>query len=119
MLSVWRSYWSDKYQTIKEQVGKTGHLDELKASSWREVQVFMECYDSAGNVVELGEEIDEMELYGIVIHTMFKIFDADTCYEEYCEHEFEQPDIWESIILGDDEGHNYDGPIFFIKPYEF
>ena len=117
LLSNWEHYWFEEYKEIKESVGSTDHLDETKARSWREVQVFMGCYKDAGNVIELAEEIDEMNLYALAVITMLEIFDADTCYEEYCEHEFERSDVWESISLNDDD-ENFDGPIFFIKSYE-
>lgn len=117
LLSNWERYWFQKYKEIKEKVGHTGHLDEMKAGSWRGMQVFMECYNDAGDIIKLASEIDEMDLYSLVVITMLEIFDADTCYEEYCEHEFEQPDVWESISL-DDNDKNFDGPIFFIKSYE-
>lgn len=119
MLSVWESFWIEEYQTIKEKIGPTDHLDEMKNRSWRKLQVFMECYDDADNIIELATEIDEMDLYPMAVITMLKIFDADTCYEEYCEHELEQPDIWESISLGDMEAENWNGPIFHIQPYDF
>lgn len=117
MLSTWENFWNEKYKKIKERVGSTDHLDEMKARSWRGMQVFMECYDSASDIIHLAEEIDEMDLYPLSVITMLEIFDADTCYEEYCEYKFEQADGWESIFLNDND--NYDGPFFYIKSYEF
>lgn len=118
MLSKWENFWRKKYQRIKQEIGRTEHLDEMKEESWRAMQVFMECYNDAGNIIELAEEIDDMDLYPIAVSAMLNIFDADTCYGEYCEHEFERPDIWESVSLGNDDDENWNGPIFFIKSYE-
>jgi len=118
LLANWENIWLEKYRNIKERVGHTSHLDEMKASSWRGVQVFMGCYDDAGDIIELALKIDEMDLYPLCVITMLKIFNADVCYQEYCEYEFEQPEIWESIVL-DDNDENYNGPYFYIKSYEF
>jgi hypothetical protein len=117
MLSQWEIYWSDLYVRIREEIGRTAHLDEMKAQSWRGVQVFMECYEGAGNIIELASDIDDMKLYPMAIITMLDIFDADVCYEEYCEYEFSGEE-WESVILGDDEDDSYDGPFFYVKTYE-
>lgn len=57
-----------------------------------------------------------MDLYCLCVITILEIFDADTCYSEYCESEFEQSEKWESIVLDDE---NYNGPYFYIKNYEF
>lgn len=119
MLSEWEVFWSEKYKRVKEEIGRTEHLDQMKAQSWRGMQVFMECYNDSGDIIELAEDVDEMDLYPISIITMLSIFDADTCYSEYCEYEFEQPDIWNSISLEEDGNEtDYDGPIFYIKTYE-
>ena len=45
---------------------------------------------------------------------MLNIFDAETCYGEYCEYEFEKIE-WESISL-DEEDDNI--PVLYIKQYE-
>ncbi|WP_165760436.1 hypothetical protein, partial [Niastella populi] len=109
----WESYWITKYQDILELVGKTSHLDEMKASSWRALQVFMECYNDAGDIITLAYEIDDdMRLYPLSVITMLEIFDAETCFDEYCEYEFDQSDEWESVSISDDD----DSPIFYIKP---
>ena len=116
MLNEWETYWDTKYQRIKETVGKTEHLDEMKKKSWRQFQVYMECYGDSGDAIKLALDIDEDCLYPIAVITMMQIFDAETCYQEYCELEFYNGDEWESISLSDDE--DWDGPIFFIKPYD-
>jgi len=46
---------------------------------------------------------------------MLHIFDAETCYDEYCEYEFAMSE-WESISLDDDDDNC---PVLYIKPYEF
>lgn len=91
----------------------------MKERSWREMQVFMECYSDAGDIIKLAWEIDNMCIYPITVISMLEIFNANVCYEEYCEYEFEQSNTWESIALGNQDDENWDGPIFFIKSYEF
>ena len=76
----------------------------------------MECYGDSGDAIKLAWEIDDFTLYSLAVITMMQIFDAETCYQEYCEQEFYNGDEWESVSLGDDE--DGDGPIFFIKPYD-
>lgn len=82
------------------------------------MQVFKECYDSAGDIIKLAWEIDDIEVFPLAVIAMLDIFDADSCYDEYCEYEFEQPDEWGAVILCDIEDENWEGPVFFIKPYE-
>jgi len=119
MLSEWRTYWEDTYQDIKEKVGKTEHLDKDKEHSWKQFQVYMECYNNSGDAIELAYEIDDFLLYPIAVIVMMQIFDADTCYQEYCELEFYESNEWESIDLNDDDNYDDDSPVFYIKPYEF
>lgn len=114
MLSEWEIYWDSKYQKVKETIGRTDHLDKQKEQSWRQFQVYMECYDNAGDAIDLAYEIDDFTLYPIAVITMMQIFDAETCYQEYCEWEFNSKE-WEYIFLSDDDS---DGPMFYIKPYE-
>jgi hypothetical protein len=116
MLNEWEIYWNTLYENIQKSVGKTDHLDKMKQTSWREFQVFMECYDGHGDTIELAFEIDENGLYPISVITMMNIFDADICYNEYCEHEFYGNGEWESVSLDDDKD---DCPVFYIRPYEF
>jgi hypothetical protein len=126
MLREWNRYWSSTYEEIQKSVGKTAHLDEQKARSWREFQVFMECYEGAGDIIDLASDIDNMHLYPIAVITMMQIFDAGSCYVEYCELEFQSGNNdWESIKLGatNEDNHesndeNDESPIFFIRPYE-
>lgn len=116
MLSKWESYWYKKYQDVKERVGKTGHLDEMKQRSWRQFQIFMECYnDCDGDIIKLAYDIDDLELYPITVITMLDIFDPESCYSEYCESEFAMSE-WESISLDDEDDNS---PVFYIRPYEF
>ncbi|MES2702621.1 MAG: hypothetical protein V4649_08285 [Bacteroidota bacterium] len=113
MLLAWEIFWSEKYEDVKAKVGHTNHLDERKARSWRTFQVFMECYDDSADIIELAVDIDDMNLYPLAVITMLEIFDADTCYQEYCEHEFERGE-WKAITLDDDDNSS----VFFIKPYD-
>jgi len=46
---------------------------------------------------------------------MLNIFNAETCYDEYCEHEFAMNE-WESISPDDEDDNSQ---VFYIKPYEF
>lgn len=113
MLKNWEQYWAETYEDVKETVGKTEHLNKEKETSWRQLRVYMECYGDSGNVIELASEIDDSVLYPVAVITMMQIFDAETCYEEYCELEFYSSDNWEFISLGDDDDEK--SPIFFIK----
>lgn len=114
MINEWERYWDTTYQRIKENIGKTDHMDKVKERSWREFQVYMECYDDSGDAIRLAYEIDDSDLYPIAVITMMNIFDAKTCYEEYCELEFDGSTEWESISLNDDD---WNRPVFYIKPY--
>jgi hypothetical protein len=68
-------------------------------------------YDNSIDIIRLAYEIDEFDLYPMVVITMLNIFNAEVCYEEYCEHELFGYD-WESISV-DDENEN--SPVFFIQ----
>jgi hypothetical protein len=114
MISEWETYWDTTYQRIKENIGKTDHLDKMKERSWREFQVYMECYGDSGNAIQLAYEIDDSDLFPIAVITMMNIFDAETCYGEYCELEFDSSGEWDSIFLNDDD----DSSVFYIKPYD-
>lgn len=114
MLSEWESFWRKKYIVVKEKVGQTDHLDMMKQHSWRQFQVFMECYNDCGDIIKLAYEIDDLDLYPISVITMLNIFDAESCYTEYCEYEFAMSE-WESISIDDDDN----SPVFYIREYEF
>ncbi|MDN3709665.1 hypothetical protein QW060_22160 [Myroides ceti] len=62
MLNEWEKYWTTEYQKVKETVGKTAHLDEMKEKSWRQFQVYMECYDDIGDIIDLACKIDNVAL---------------------------------------------------------
>lgn len=108
-------YWRTLYKRIKEEIGRTEHLDESKEESWRMFKSFIDLYDDSGNIIELAYDFDDMVLYPITVISMMKIFYADVCYGEYCELEFDSGKEWESICLDDE---NWDAPIFHIRPYE-
>lgn len=116
MLRQWEIYWNDKYSDIKEKVGKTTHLDEMKQQSWRQFQVYMNCYGDCGDIIQLAYSIDEMELFPLAVITMMNVFDAETCYEEYCEFEFDENSEWESMSFDEEDD---DTPVFYIRTYEF
>ena len=113
-LRQWEMYWNNQYREIRESVGKTNHLDELKQHSWRQFQVYMACYDDCGDAIKLACDIDDMELYSISVMTMMSIFNAEVCYDEYCELEFDGNPDWKSISLDEDD----DSPVFYIRTYE-
>jgi hypothetical protein len=121
MFKEWEVYWNNEYKDAMESVGKTAHLDSLKEASWRQFQVFMECYESAKNIIKLAYDIDYSCLYPIAVIAMMKIFNSEVCYSEYCELEFEGGgEEWESISSDDDDDDdNYDGgSIFYIRQRE-
>ncbi|MDR0864091.1 MAG: hypothetical protein LBO74_04050 [Candidatus Symbiothrix sp.] len=115
MLREWEIYWAEEYRDVREKSGKIDHLNELKQQSWRQFQVFMECYNDSPNIIELASKIDESCLYPISVITMLNIFDAETCYSEYCEHEFFIENEWETVSVNDDDS----SPVFFIRKCEF
>ncbi|WP_411765899.1 DUF4365 domain-containing protein [Winogradskyella sp. A3E31] len=110
MHNLWEEYWDNLYKRIKKEVGKTNHLDKSKERSWRQFQIFSESYNDVGDVIKYAYALDDMDIYPLAVVSMMNIFDADVCYLEYCEYEFEMGD-WESICVDDD----YNKPIFHIK----
>lgn len=110
MHNLWEEYWDSLYTRIKKEVGKTNHLDKSKERSWRQFQVFSESYNDVEDIIKYAYALDDMDIYPLAVVSMMNIFDADVCYLEYCEYEFEMGD-WESICVDDD--HNK--PIFYIK----
>jgi hypothetical protein len=48
----------------------------------------------------------------MAVITMMNIFNAEVCYEEYCEIEFFSSNEWESICLDEDDEKSQ---IFFIR----
>ena len=110
MLEFWEEYWDNLYEKIKRDVSKTNHLDSRKEKSWRQFQIFSESYNDIGDIIKFAFELDDFELYPIAVITMMNIFNADVCYNEYCECEFNTND-WESIWVKEDDNK----PIFHIK----
>ena len=109
-------YWRVLYKRIKEEIGRTDHLDIKKEESWRMFKTFIELYNDSGSIIELAYDFDEMVLYPIAVISMMQIFNADVCYGEYCELEFDAGKEWESICIDEE---SWDAPIFHIRPYEF
>ena len=114
MLCEWEIYWNEKYKEIQERVGKTAHLDARKEASWRSFQVFINCYNDTDDIISLAYDIDDYFLYPLSVITMLNIFDSETCYGEYCEHEFfgSTGEEWESITLNEEDDNS---PTFFIR----
>jgi predicted nuclease of restriction endonuclease-like (RecB) superfamily len=114
LINEWDIYWENKYEEIKKLVGKTAHLDKIKERSWRSLEVFIQMYNEAGNIITLACDLDDSVLYPLTVITMMDIFNPQACYEEYCELEFFNSDEWESISLDETD---VDGTILFIRPY--
>lgn len=108
-------YWRTLYKSINEEIGRTKHLDKCKEESWRMFKTFIELYNDTSSIIELAYDFDEMVLYPIAVISMMKIFNAEVCYGEYCELEFDASNKWESICLDDE---NWDAPIFQIRANE-
>ncbi|GHB80129.1 hypothetical protein [Persicitalea jodogahamensis] len=109
-------YWRTLYKEIKEEIGRTKHLDESKEESWRVFKSFIDLYNDAENIIELAYDFDETVLYPIAVISMMKILNADVCYGEYCELEFEAGNEWESIYFNNE---SWDLPFFYIRPYPY
>lgn len=92
-------YWKTLYVKIKKETGQNKHLDESREESWRMFKSFIDLYNDTGNIIELAYNFDDMVLYPIAVISMMKIFNADVCYEEYCELEFYTSNEWKSIYL--------------------
>lgn len=110
MLLEWEIFWDSEYEEIKNAGGETVNLDKTKEKSWRQFQVFMACYSDSVDIIQLAFEIDDMELYPMIVTVMLRIFDAEVCYDEYCEAEFSGDD-WEEI--------ESNGVKFFVKEGDF
>lgn len=113
MQKEWEIYWNEKFRNAMENNGNVNRLTQLKETSWKRFQVYMECFDENADIIDAAFEIDMDVLYPLAIITMMNIFDADTCYTEYCEMEFAE---WEDIVLDEDSTNSL---YFHIRPYEF
>ena len=110
MLLEWEIFWDNEYEELKNADSDTIHFEKAKGKSWRQFQVFMACYSDSVDIIQLAFEIDDMELYPMIVTTMLRIFDAEVCYEEYCEAEFGGDD-WETV--------ESDGVQFFLKEGDY
>lgn len=115
MLAQWEDYWYRQFEEEGEPTGKANRLKEAKEQSWRAFQVYMECYDSEINVIDLAYSVDSFILYPIAVLAMMSCFDKDCCYSEYCEAEFNDSS-WECLVL--DNIEEDEGPYFYIRTYE-
>lgn len=100
MLQEWELFWDNEYEELKSAGSGTINFEKTKAKSWRQFQVFMSCYDGQVDIIQLAFEIDDMELYPMVVITMLRTFDAEVCLEEYCEAEFGGDD-WQMVESSD------------------
>jgi predicted RNA-binding protein (virulence factor B family) len=48
MIKEWDLYWHQLYLHIKDKIGITVHLDEIKDKSWRDLQTFIQIYNDTG-----------------------------------------------------------------------
>ena len=111
MHNLWEEYWDDLYTRIKKEIGKTDHLDKSKEKSWRQFQIFSESYNDVGDIIKYAYALDDMEIYPLAVVSMLNLFNADVCYLEYCEYEFDTGN-WQSICVDDEDDSK---PIFYIK----
>jgi len=111
MHNLWEEYWDNLYTSVKKEVGNTSHLDKSKERSWRQFQIFSESYNDIGDIIKYAYALDDMNMYPLAVVSMMNIFDAEVCYSEYCEYEFESGD-WESIWVNDEDDTK---PIFYLK----
>lgn len=111
MLREWEIYWDTEHTKFIERGKGAANLDKRKELSWKQFQVFMECYENHGDIISLANEIDDFQLYPIAVITMMKIFNPEVCYSEYCEFEFSE-DEWESVWLNEDDDNS---PVFYIR----
>lgn len=112
----WESYWRELYFRIRNEIGRTNHLDSLKEQSLRELNSFINLYNETPDIIKLAYDFDENCLYPLVVSTMLWIYDSEVCFGEYCEHVFFNSQEWESLFLDDDD---VDSEIFFIKELEY
>lgn len=110
MLLEWEIFWDNEYEELKNSGSDMANFGKAKEKSWRQFQVFMACYSDSVDIIQLAFEIDDMELYPMIVTTMLRIFDAEVCYEEYCEAEFSGDD-WEMV--------ESDGVQFFLKEGDY
>ncbi len=102
-LTEWERFWDEEYADLQQKIGTTSHLNEMRQVSWRYFQVFMNCYDSTRNSIELAYEISENDLYPLAVITLLQLLGADTCYTAYCALEFGPDSGWTSVTLGSDK----------------
>lgn len=114
MIKEWAEYWDKR---TKEAANRGKTVDKQKEFSWKQFQIYMECYDGHGDSIKLAYEIEDAELYPIAVITMMNIFDPEVCYSEYCDYEFSD-DEWESIYLGEDDDDDNNLSLFYIRETE-
>lgn len=114
MLNLWEKYWDDIYIKIEKELGTTNHLDKPKEKSWRQFQIFSDNYTAVGDIIKYAYALNDLEIYPLTVVTMMNIFNADICYFEYCEYEFESG-YWESICV---DYENEKKPVFYVKRNE-
>lgn len=106
MLSEWEIYWKNEILNSEDEEIKNNVKKGMEAS-WRQFQVFMECYENTTTPILLAESLDSLTLYPLFILTMLRIFNEESCLLEYCEIYFSD---WEGISLDEE-----DEDTFWIK----
>lgn len=115
MLYEWEVYWEKQTKRLSDIGASSNDLEKDKEKSWHQLMVFMECYNDAVDIIAFAYDLDFEIIYPLSVITMLNIFDAETCYSEYCEFEFFDNNEWEHIDIDDEK--TYEGPTFFIRPY--
>jgi len=110
MLLEWEIFWDNEYEELKNAGSDTAQFEIAKAKSWRQFQVFMACFSDSVDIIQLAFEIDDMELYPMIVTTMLRIFDPEVCFQEYCLAEFSGDD-WKRV--------ESEGITFFLKEGDY
>lgn len=117
MLIEWEIFWQDRKRSTKanEKI-----LKEKMEESWRQFQVFMECYREDESPIELAEMLSHEILYPLSIIAMLRIFDLKVSIGEYCSEFFNE---WTAITLHENETNENEAEegndkekIFWITP---
>ena len=115
ILNEWELYWDKLYEEIEKQTNDTKHLHQAKEKSFRQLKIFNDTYNDTLNVIKLAYDFDKMLIFPLAVLTMLKIYNAESCYEEYCDFEFWDSGCWENICF---EKDNEEPLHFFIRQFE-
>ncbi|MFV0364389.1 MAG: hypothetical protein ACK5LL_15070 [Suipraeoptans sp.] len=99
LYSNWQCYWNEQIVARANKGESIEKEEKLKATSWRDLEVFINSYNNSKGIVEIANDIEDMELFPLVVLTMLEFYDNMVCYEEYCEEVFFGSGEWESIDI--------------------